>query len=80
MRLSADLNSFKSNHKKKKNQIIYSVKNCKDYTKVPLLLPTVAWCWWKVYCAMEGDAKSLIHDRLIAELYLGIQAREEVTA
>jgi len=34
MRLSVDLNSFKSNHKKKKNQIIYSVKNCKDYTKV----------------------------------------------
>ena len=28
----------------------------------------------------EGDAKSLIHDRLIAELYLGIQAREEVKA
>ena len=28
----------------------------------------------------EGDAKCLIHDRLIAELYLGIQAREEVKA
>ena len=34
MRLSVDLDSFKSNHKKKKDQIIYSVKNCKNYTKV----------------------------------------------
>ena len=34
MRLSVDLDSFKSNHKKKKDQVIYSVKNCKNYTKV----------------------------------------------
>ena len=34
MRLSVNFNSFKKNHKKKKNQIIYSIKKCKDYKKV----------------------------------------------
>ena len=34
MRLSISFNSFKKNHKSKKDQLIYSVKHCKDYKQV----------------------------------------------
>ena len=34
MKLNISFSSFKKNHKLKKNQLIYKVQPCKDYTKV----------------------------------------------
>ena len=34
MKLNISFGSFKKNHKLKKDQIIYNVKNCKDYKQV----------------------------------------------
>ena len=34
MKLNISFNSFKKNHKLKKDQLIYKVKNCKDYKQV----------------------------------------------
>ena len=34
MKLSISFNSFKKKHKLKKNQLIYKVKNCKEYSQV----------------------------------------------
>ena len=34
MKLNISFNSFKKNHKLKKDQIIFSVKRCKDYKQV----------------------------------------------
>ena len=34
MKLNISFSSFKKNHKLKKDQLIYIVKNCKDYKKV----------------------------------------------
>ena len=31
MKLNISFSSFKKNHKSKKDQLIYKVKNCKDY-------------------------------------------------
>ena len=34
MKLSASLNNFKKNHRRKNSQTIYFAENCKDYTFV----------------------------------------------
>ena len=34
MKLNINFSSFKKNHKLKKDQLVYKVKNCKDYNKV----------------------------------------------
>ena len=34
MKLNINFNSFKKNHKLRKNQLIYFVKNCSDYSKI----------------------------------------------
>ena len=34
MKLNISFSSFKKNHKSRRDQIIYRVKNCKDYKQV----------------------------------------------